>query len=496
MQFQILAHACLVVRSRDKTLVIDPWTVGSCYWRSWWNYPPVSARDAENLKPDAIYITHSHWDHFHGPSLKKFAPTTPIFIPYERSLRMKRDLAQMGFANVVELPHGRGRQIADDFRITPYQFGSPWGDSAVIVEAEGLKLFNANDAKLMGPPLEQILRRHGRFDFAFRSHSSANDRACFHFIDGQQSVDEEDVTLYAKSWVNFMNRVKPRYAVPFASNHCYLHRDVFHFNRIIETPLEVQNYVAARGGLADSELKIMASGDSWDSGTGFHIRPQSYFADRETHLRHYLEAKAGVLAKTYRLEDRARVTLKEFTRFFERFVADVPRFLKRSFRGKPIIFCATSAAAPDYFSVDLFSGRIVQLSEAELPRSPIIYEANAKLLKMAMAANMFGQVGISKRVKYRLNREDAKHLNRFKQLLSAYEHEVLPISRLIAWRTFRVYMRRWREVLLYIRLIRGIRAGKSLYDLEEQLLSTPSQPPVRSRWRRRAFRRGAARGLR
>src|SRR5437879_3258888 len=106
MHFQILSHAGLLIKGSGKTLVFDPWLVGSAYWRSWWNYPPVPRSLWESLQPDFIALTHIHWDHFHGPSLRKFARETPILIPRGHALRMKRDLHAMGFPDVRELRHG------------------------------------------------------------------------------------------------------------------------------------------------------------------------------------------------------------------------------------------------------------------------------------------------------------------------------------------------------------------------------------------------------
>ena len=85
MQIKVLSHACMQVSCNGKTLLTDPWLLGSCYWRSWWNYPPVQPELFDGLQPDAIYLTHVHWDHFHGLTLKKFARDTTIVIPYERS---------------------------------------------------------------------------------------------------------------------------------------------------------------------------------------------------------------------------------------------------------------------------------------------------------------------------------------------------------------------------------------------------------------------------
>ena len=107
MEFKILSHAGLLVKNKTgKSLICDPWLIGSSYWRSWWNYPPVSKDLINSLHPDFIYLTHIHWDHFHGDSLKKFPPNIPIIIPKGNYTRMKDDLFYLGYNNIIELKHG------------------------------------------------------------------------------------------------------------------------------------------------------------------------------------------------------------------------------------------------------------------------------------------------------------------------------------------------------------------------------------------------------
>ena len=54
------------------------------------------------------------------------------------------------------------------------QFGLFLNDSALVIESPNLKILNANDCKIAGQSLDQ-LEKHGVFDFALRSHSSANE---------------------------------------------------------------------------------------------------------------------------------------------------------------------------------------------------------------------------------------------------------------------------------------------------------------------------------
>ena len=125
-----LSHACCKISHQNTTLLFDPWHIGSCYWRSWWNYPPVRKELYTDLKPDAIYITHFHWDHWHGPSLKKlFNKDTLIITHNEPNKRSYDDLKKIGFHNIILLKHGELFKL-NNIKITPYQFGLFLNDSA------------------------------------------------------------------------------------------------------------------------------------------------------------------------------------------------------------------------------------------------------------------------------------------------------------------------------------------------------------------------------
>ena len=119
-------------------------------------------------------------------SLKRFDPDTPVLIPYDRYERFTRDLRKIGMRNVRELKHGERVELAPDFAIRSFHFAPFVTDSAIAIEAEGVTLLNANDAKFAGAPLDQILRLYPRIDFCLRSHSSANPRACYHHLDSPE----------------------------------------------------------------------------------------------------------------------------------------------------------------------------------------------------------------------------------------------------------------------------------------------------------------------
>jgi len=456
MEFQILSHAGLRVTGAGRELVFDPWLIGSTYWRSWWNYPPPPPDLVRSLRPDFIYLTHIHWDHFQGPSLRLFPRTTRILIPADHNPRLKDDLVQMGFKDIVELRHGESFSLAGDFRLTSYHF-YPFTDSAAVVECEGRVLLNANDAKFMGAPLDQILARHPRIDFVLRSHSSANPRICYEFMDAPPAEAPGDEG-YARDFAAFAARTGARYAIPFASNHCFLHREVFRFNGTVTTPAQVEEYFNSRG-IRDPELKVMVAGDSWSQEAGFRISPEPWFRERDARLRQYAEEKAPVLEKFYAQEARTDVTLAQVEKYFRAFRADLAWPIRRLFKGRPVAY-VLSGKQPRCFVVDLHGGGVREEEAADDSRHPLQIRTSSLVFKQCMALDLFLHLGISKRVVFRCRQADARYLWILEFLFNLRECGMLPLRRMLRPRFVRAWLPRWREILLYARILAHKAAGR------------------------------------
>ncbi len=455
MEFQILSHAGLKVTCRGRTLLVDPWLVGSCYWRAWWNYPPVPPGLYEGLRPDAIYLTHLHWDHFHGPSLRKFPRDTRILCPSGHDDRMRRDLVAMGFTRVEELRHGVTVELGRGFTLTPYEF-YPALDSALVIEGDGVTLFDANDAKFMGGPLNQILRRHPRIDFTFRSHSSANGRLCYDVVDGAPLEAARD-ERYLTSFSLFMRRVRPRYAVPFASNHCFLHDDVFGLNDTVTTPLQVREHWRSQPPLPGTELQLMLAGDAWSSERGFELRsnPDDVFGRRAEHLLAYRERMAPTLAAQAALEARAKPTLKRVQKHLARHRAALPLPLRWRLRGTDFVFELSAGSHTWRYRVDYGRGTCEELDEAALAalEDPVLIRTSAFIFNQCVELDLFAHLPISKRFRVRLKEHQVAKMALLEMTWEAVDFGLLPLRRLVSRRFLRAARDRWREAVLYAQIL-------------------------------------------
>jgi len=470
VNFKVLSHAGLQVEHRGCSVIIDPWIVGSAYWRSWWNFPEADV-DPQSLKPDYIYLTHIHWDHFHGPSLRKFPRDTPVLLPRDRYDRMKRDLLSMDFTNVQEIPHGRAYRLADDFILTPYLFGL-FTDSAAVFSSSGTTLLNANDCKIVGGPLARLLHDHSKIDFVFRSHSSANARLCHEYLDAP-NARLDDRERYMLSFCNFIRATNPRYAVPFASNHCHLHKDTIRFNDWIVSPIDVAHYYDKyrRDHHVAAQLKVMLPGSRWDEVRGFDLTDPSVFENRSSVLTGYQLRNEPKLTAYYTKEAKATVSVREIETFFVPFFKKLSWLLRLPFRGKPAYVRASSASGQQNWKVDLWKMEITPCGDAEFEGGSMQVTYPAIVLKQCLAMNMFSHAGISKRAIFKADMRHMRLLLVFEHYLKLYEYDYLPLRTVLTRRSLLNWRHRWREIALYAQVcyLHFVK-GRRMTDIEQELL--------------------------
>lgn len=476
MRFRILGHACLEVTSNGKQLLCDPWLVGSAYWRSWWNYPPVPDGLVDTLEPDFVYLTHMHWDHFHGPTLRRLGLGVHMLVPKTPDSRIREDLKEMGCTRITELVHGKPCQIGDNFRITSFQFGH-FPDSILVIEADGKTILNANDCKIMGLPLQQILRRHPKIDFVLRSHSSANNRLCFEIVDrGGAHIDNPE--KYSAEFVDFARAVGAKYAIPFASNNCYLHPETENFNRYLNLGINVKRHFEAHG-ITQPECVVCAPGDGWDDGVGFTLANKDWYTNIDEHLKRYKEEKSDALQKSAQKESQAVLTESHVARYASTLLSGTPFFLRQLFRGKPITLVAHSQAGDTAYELDIHNRNWRKLEAWNDKDNPIQIHASANVFIMCIKQVNWSSLGISKRVRYRVRSSDAKIIVYFSELNDLFDCEVLPLSKSLNPRFVSVWLRRWRELTLYLRIAADLVRGRDFAYRNYLPIIPPAQGAIR-----------------
>lgn len=468
MEFKILSHACLLLQTHNTSIIIDPWLLGSCYWRSWWNFPEPQFDEEEIRNVDAVLISHIHWDHWHGPTLKKLLKGKPVFIPDEPGLRSEQDLHSIGFSKVRRVSHGRPFAVGD-IKIWMYQFGLFLNDAAIVIEADGILVLNANDAKIAGLALSDLLSRHGRFDFALRSHSSANSRICYQ-VEGDENFVADDRDHYFRSFCAFMDAVKPKYAIPFASNHCHLHDDVFNLNGYISNPLQLSEYLNNKEGTHDWELKLMLPGSGYSKEKGFQISGYECYQNLDEELTSYRNRVQHKLDSYTIYENSIKVDDALFLRFLEMCrQASLPKASHGD-------VCITVR-----WPNGRGTSRILNIPNLTLTSIEFKLECKpgipnmifpAVVFRDAVVKNMFHHAGISKRCKFISNNAvDLYRMQALMALLDGVELGKYPFKLNYAIRLLFTYIGRWREILIYAKAFWLMRVNKTpIYMVEEIIL--------------------------
>src|SRR5581483_4066145 len=226
MRIDFIGHASLLIRSGDLSLITDPWWVGPAYQAQWFAWPfPVPER-YELARLDAIFISHGHEDHLHGPTLQSLSKSATVILPRSYDAGNLTYLGRLGFRRVEEVAGGHSISLqrgGAELRLTVLTY---LGDAIVAVEADGQVLLNVNDAlhcardEVIDEYCRVLARRFARIDYLFCGFGGASwFPNCFR-RDGKDdvAVAERREQLFLRKFARIAARLAPRHAFPFAAH--------------------------------------------------------------------------------------------------------------------------------------------------------------------------------------------------------------------------------------------------------------------------------------
>jgi L-ascorbate metabolism protein UlaG (beta-lactamase superfamily) len=162
MEFIYHGHSCVQIITKGKSLVIDPFLRGN----------ELAVVKPEEIKTDAILLTHAHTDHILDAEPIARSNNAPIVATFELAIYMSRKglrtiemnlggTVDLGFATatMIQAFHSSGIMLEDNQIIYG---GMPGG---FIIRAEGLTILHAGDTALFGD-MKMIGERY-EIDVAF-----------------------------------------------------------------------------------------------------------------------------------------------------------------------------------------------------------------------------------------------------------------------------------------------------------------------------------------
>jgi UDP-MurNAc hydroxylase len=446
MRFTVIGHACLFIDTGAERILVDPWLSGSCYWRSWWHFPPNTPVRQEFLEPDYVYLSHHHFDHFHFPSLRRISKDVQLLIPRFGVDVMRDELDHLGFKHVTELPHGEVITLGSGARLASYQYGPD--DSAVVVERDGIVLADFNDCKIKGTAVRPMLKAFGAPTFLFKSHSFAQAYPNCYDI-----ADPADATLmrredFLETFIDALRELRPKYAIPFASMVAFLHPESRQCNIYAVRPPEVAAAAAASDVGATTKTVLMVPGDTWSSEAGFELTPNDFYEKQDEWIGR-LAQRFGPKIQQEEAEERAMtLTFEAFERHFGGFLRSLPPLVWLVLT-RPMVFHVPSDPQP-YWVLDFRRRTVRRLPTPPTIRSGIV-RIREGILADAIAKNVVAFVHISMRVRIELAAGGVQTDFLFWGLLSLRELGYFPLHKMLTLRALRVLWRRRAEVWGFVR---------------------------------------------
>ena len=371
-------HSCCEVRTARSSFICDPWLYGSAYWRSWWNFPEPENiaklidiwKTQENV---FVYISHLHWDHFHGPTIKKNSKANtscPIFYSINTRKRIKNDLTCVLPKNreIKELKHAVKIKLNNEIEVTSFQSGLIATDSAIAIKCKIL-ILNLNDSKIFKRSMKHLLSVIGQPSIVMRSHASANSRCCIKLSNsntnhGKINVDKSKDD-YSSEFADACFKTGAPIAIPFASNMAHLHRDTFNYNSILNSSEDVVNYfennklkypgmsclqVYPGEELDLSSLKLVKS----------NVNQRALYASmsKDEILTTYKDKKSQTLSKQYALEESSAINQKAICKYFISIMSETP-WVVRNILKDHVCIEAVSAEGNKFFKLDFDKKEII-----------------------------------------------------------------------------------------------------------------------------------------
>jgi UDP-MurNAc hydroxylase len=437
MRFTVIGHSCVHVEAGDTTLLVDPWLSGSCYWRSWWLFPPSAQLDERLLSPRYVYLTHHHFDHFHYPTLRRLDRDTVMLVPRFGVDVMVDELHKLGFRDVRELDHGEVVELGDGLRVASYQYG--FDDTALVVAHGEDVLVDLNDCKIRGRSLRRIVDDFGTPTFMLKSYSWAQAYPNCYTADDPRDLGMLSRESYAEDFIGVARELRPRYAVPFGSMIAFLHPETREFNAAMNTPGEILRAFKAAAGVDGTELMTMVPGDSWSRDQGFTRSDTDWFTDRQRHLDELAASVSDRLAAQAEAEAGVHLSFAAFREYFEEFLHALPPATRLVVLKRPVVFEVPSATLP-YWVIDFRTRTVHQ--EIELPpdTASVIRVPEAVLVD-AIRNRIVNFVHISMRMRTHLFPGGTSDDLAFWGILAIWEIGYLPVHRVplrrlasVAWR--------------------------------------------------------------
>ncbi len=322
LRVTMVSHACLKIQGKFGTLLCDPWILNEpVYNFTTWKFPAAVIPPDELLKDiDYLFITHSHEDHFHVPSINKIRRDVQIILPEYtnhpslRAFTVERVLRGLGFFNIRKIKPWESFWLGNNIPFTHIPSASTrthdWENAGFVIEHGDCTLLNMNDNLSDRDLCFRIVERFGRkIDIAFiQSAGVTMYPACFFMSEDEMKKEAAKRKVALEDQRRMLDWIKPKRVVPFAGDFCWLD-DLYSCGNWASrvTPKFFEDFV--KENYPGTECVTMSPSDCWDIKNG--IKRNHPAIDWENYLGEIQKVKTKFSPKIKKIRDWINDSSKE-----------------------------------------------------------------------------------------------------------------------------------------------------------------------------------------
>lgn len=297
MIIKYLVNSMILIKGKNTTVLCDPWVTFNRYSASGlFNFPEikVSKEEIAAIKPDFIYITHTHEDHFDPITLSLFDKNTPVLVANYVNNFTQRNVQKLGFTDVRVSNFDEGLPLnGDDHCWIEPSATYPDVDSLGAFKIDGEILINANDCPYNEAQCKKIKEKFSKIDFACVPFATQGPYPAFYenLSNAEKKEKSEAKKLRGyREMLGFTKTLDPERVFPFAAGAMYGAAKALNFEYYgvgtQQCAADVLRKENVRG-----ELIVMSNLCSYDTATGqmdgkyehkTHITEQEYIQDIST----------------------------------------------------------------------------------------------------------------------------------------------------------------------------------------------------------------------
>ncbi|WP_049657480.1 Rieske 2Fe-2S domain-containing protein [Kitasatospora sp. MY 5-36] len=234
MRITSVGHAGLLVETSAGRILCDPW-FNPAFFASWFPFPDNEAMDTAQLHTaEYLYVSHLHHDHFDAEWLRtRMSKDTVVLLPDYPVRDLRTSLEDLGFRHFVQTRDLEPTQLDGGVQVMVNALTSPTdgpiGDSAILIDDNGTRILNQNDAR---PVDEPRIRSFGPLAGHFLQYSGAIWYPMVYDFPARmkQTVGRRKRRNGMARALNYVEQYGAEHVFPFAGPPCFLDDELFHLN--------------------------------------------------------------------------------------------------------------------------------------------------------------------------------------------------------------------------------------------------------------------------